>query len=298
MELTPKVLRDVQFRDRTRGAGYHHEDVDEFLEQAALGVEALLEKLRLATERAQRAEQAAAEASATDEALKRMLLMAQRTADQAVREAREEGDAMVAEARSQAESILADAEEGGRRAYESALAEGRASMEQAHEALRQVQREVEDLRGWVDMHKGHLLTALRDATAVVESLGLLSEPPLISSTNGGSVSVPEVDQSEIVLSSPVTQASHGAAEEVAPTGGWDQSYLEGLPVQPGSPEHSEAGQPREGAQMQSQPTGAPVAGASLSQDPTIAIDERALDTFFSDQDLGDERGQGRFRRHQ
>ena len=36
MEVSPKVLRDVQFREKIRG-GYHPEDVDEFLEQAAVG---------------------------------------------------------------------------------------------------------------------------------------------------------------------------------------------------------------------------------------------------------------------
>ena len=49
MELTPKVFRDVQFREKLRG-GYHPEDVDEFLEQAAVGVEEMTERLRLATE--------------------------------------------------------------------------------------------------------------------------------------------------------------------------------------------------------------------------------------------------------
>ena len=47
MELTPKVFRDVQFREKLRG-GYHPEDVDEFLEQAAVGVEELTERLRQA----------------------------------------------------------------------------------------------------------------------------------------------------------------------------------------------------------------------------------------------------------
>ena len=53
MEVSPKVLRDVQFREKMRG-GYHPEDVDEFLEQAAVGIEEMQDRLRDATERAER----------------------------------------------------------------------------------------------------------------------------------------------------------------------------------------------------------------------------------------------------
>ena len=33
-------------------------------------------------------------------------------------------------------------------------------------------------------------------------------------------------------------------------------------------------------------------------DQTMAFDEQALDSFFNEQDMGDERGLGRFRRRQ
>ena len=184
MELTPKVFRDVQFREKLRG-GYHPEDVDEFLEQAAQAVDALHEQLRQATENAQRAQQAATEASTTDDTLKRMLLIAQRTADQAVNEARQEADHMLAESRSQAASMLAEAEERGRRAYESGLAEGRASMEKVDEALRQARHEVEVLRAWVDQHKDHLLSVLREAQSLVEGAGFLTPPPVRAAAGPG-----------------------------------------------------------------------------------------------------------------
>jgi hypothetical protein len=37
---------------------------------------------------------------------------------------------------------------------------------------------------------------------------------------------------------------------------------------------------------------------TLPGDQTMAFDEQALDSFFNDQDMGDERGLGRFRRRQ
>jgi DivIVA domain-containing protein len=328
MELTPKVFRDVQFREKLRG-GYHPEDVDEFLEQAAAGVEELTERLRQATERAQRAEKASAEASATDESLKRVLLMAQRTADQAVREAREEADNAIREAREEADravseakakarALVADAEERGRRAYEGAVAESRATMEKAEAALAQVRQDVEALRGWVDTHRSHLLGVLNEARSLVENVGLLSEPPpVVSSADVVDV----VDVADGMARPPGPARDEGAptgehlglgpqAEDGAPTSDWDPRYLEDRgggpsearpsPVRPGANQEALAlagerigeatgGGPGEG---ESGPAPAPPEVA------TIALDERALDSFFSERDLGEERGPSRFRRRQ
>ncbi len=315
MEVTPKVFRDVQFREKLRG-GYHHEDVDEFLEQAAAGVEVLVDQLHQATERAQRAEQAASEATATDDALKRMLLMAQRTADQAVHEAREQADALVADARSQADRILADAEQRGSQAYESALAEGRANMEKCDEELRQAQQEVEALKGWVTLHKAHLLGVLHDAEALVEKAGLLSEPPAVSS-RAQLVSGELFHDDEFMPVNPEAVANSEDPGQVPadplPTGEWDPGDLSGLhdPDQPGQEQYAQSeqmlhDQATEAVPAAQQSTGqVPEEGAGAaevarhagpSDDATLSIDERALDSFFSDQELGDDRGPGRFHR--
>ena len=88
MDVSPKTLREVEFREKMRG--YHPEDVDHFLEEVAAGLEVLQDRLRQAVERAQRAEAAAAEAEGSDETLRKTLVLAQRTADMAVQEAREQ----------------------------------------------------------------------------------------------------------------------------------------------------------------------------------------------------------------
>lgn len=314
MEVTPKVFRDVQFREKLRG-GYHPEDVDEFLEQAAVGVEALYEQLEQANERARRAEQSANEATATDEALKRMLVIAQRTADQAVSEARQESDKLLSESRAQAESILADAEERGRRAYESGLAEGQASMERANEALRQAQQEIEGLRSWVDVHKNHLLAILRDAQSLVENAGLLSEPPQVTvelPPDG-----PQEGEGEHFLGGGDEDANYApghADQSEDATGEWDPHYLQGLDhgegnapgVPEAGPEGSYAAAPEAGvaagggpgAAVFAQGQAADAGARQVPGTPAMAIDERALDNFFSDQDLREERGLGRFRRRQ
>lgn len=348
MELTPKVFRDVQFREKLRG-GYHPEDVDEFLEQAAVASEAVLEQLRLANERAQRAEQAASEATGTDETLKRMLLMAQRTADQAVREAKDEAERLLADARVKAQTIVAEAEARARASYEAAVNERRATMEAADVALRQAQQESEALRSWVDLHRTHLLGIMKDAQALIENAGLVSEPPPVTPLPAVWSSQPG-EAGRVAL-----QEREASAHREGDTGEWDPRYLdemgnrqpvpggvqgghiapsenagngiEGAPGdQPGQAgaaytgwRHAGPAGNRETAGEQTLAEGeaglgpsgpggpeagtglggAPVAGQHSSGESAMAFDERALDNFFSEQDLGDDRGLGgRFRRRQ
>ncbi|HET9061587.1 MAG TPA: DivIVA domain-containing protein [Acidimicrobiales bacterium] len=426
MELTPKVFRDVVFREKMRG-GYHPEDVDEFLEQAALAAEALQERLRQLTDRAQRAEQAANDATATDEALKRMLLMAQKTADQAVREARDEADRALAEAKRQAALIVADAEERGRRTYEGAITEGRDRMAELERAVAKRQQEVEALQSWVELEKGHLLRVLRGAEEAVANAGMMSEPPDVpkadipkadipagseqaaggnqvpgdrvpgdrvagngetphgerdagdgpagepsanarpggpegalsqrSSSGGASQGASGDDTGEVVdiadnpgrhaqpalpgQSGSMADGQYRASQGRLSDGEWDPSYLANLGRGTGAEGHSPATEvgpaaaprtyyPSPGGQRpsdyrpgergpgergpgdsrpvderpgdhrpgdQGAPSNAkPGSGHSPEDDETLAFDERALDSFFSEQELGDERGMGRFRR--
>lgn len=372
MDVTPKAFRDVQFREKLRG-GYHPEDVDEFLEQAALGLEVMLERLQQATERAERAEQAASEANASDEALKRMLLLAQRTVDQAVKEAQDDADQLLSESRAQSEALLAearaesealiagsraqyealvgesqakadallaDAEERGRAAYEGHLAEGRASVEKASTALQQAQQESWALRSWVDEHRAHLLQVLGDAVALVESAGLLSEPPPVSALDTSDlqtgpvpeiptapgmfeaaefetaeveapqveapeieapeIEAAEVDEVDLVLPSPYDD------EQSEPLTIEDPQAREPLPAPPAGP----VDEMQEDGQNTTEQEDGPVVDAGtvvLDDGPTarpvddeqpLGFDERALDSFFSEQDLGDQRSTGRFRRRQ
>src|SRR3546814_5453302 len=55
MDVTPQVLHDVEFREAKRG-GYNTQDVDEFLERLAVGLERLDAQLREARQRAEAAE--------------------------------------------------------------------------------------------------------------------------------------------------------------------------------------------------------------------------------------------------
>jgi cell division initiation protein len=108
MELTPKVFDDVEFRERFRG--YDPDEVDAFLEQVARSVQDLDKKLKEALDRAEKAEARAREAGDADEALRRTLVLAQRTADAAVSEAETRAAALLAEAEGKAATAQSDAD--------------------------------------------------------------------------------------------------------------------------------------------------------------------------------------------
>ncbi|MDQ2651240.1 MAG: DivIVA domain-containing protein, partial [Actinomycetota bacterium] len=100
MELTSQVLHDAEFREAKRG-GYNTQDVDEFIEQvkgeheradaeARQRIDALEARVIEAERRAAEANERASSTSDADETLKRTLVLAQRTADAAIKEAEEQ----------------------------------------------------------------------------------------------------------------------------------------------------------------------------------------------------------------
>jgi cell division initiation protein len=182
MEVSPKTFREVEFREKMRG--YHPEDVDQFLEQMATAVEAINERLQQADERVhqadervQRAEAAAAEAGNSDETLRRTLVLAQRTADLAVQEAREQASQLVASAEQQAQGIMSEAEDRARRLHGEALADVHAELAKLEATRAQAQQEVDALSRWATEHRAHLTASLREALAQIDKAGLLTPPP-------------------------------------------------------------------------------------------------------------------------
>lgn len=206
MEVSPKTLREVEFREKMRG--YHPEDVDHFLEQVAAGIEVLQDRLRQAVERAQRAESAASEAGGADDTLRKTLVLAQRTADLAVQEAREQASRILANAEQQAQAMLAEAEEQGKRTLEDTIAECRAELDGLEAARAQAQNDVDTLQQWLDEHKAHLQDSLSEAMAAVERAGVLwpapSTRPVDPGMRSGSIPVPDLPPSRSDLLDPDT----------------------------------------------------------------------------------------------
>jgi cell division initiation protein len=213
MDLTARVLHEAEFREAKRG-GYNTQDVDEFLERLAIAVDRQDAALREARSRLAAAEQHAAEAehrleelerrgpgpaSDADETLKRTLVLAQRTADAAIREAEERAARMVAAAEDEAARLLADAHEATAQAYADAEEEARRAQHAARTRvlaeLQELEGAREVLRGDVDLLERHieeqrdrLRVAIRELQAIVEDPAALREVPVPAVTP---VEIPE-----------------------------------------------------------------------------------------------------------
>jgi DivIVA domain-containing protein len=191
MEVTGKVLREVEFRDRLRG--YDTDEVDEFLEKVAVGVDALnarIEELetRLASQ-PKPAEPAIAPAPAMpsmdDDAIRRTLVLAQRTADLAVGEAREEAARLVEEAKTEAETLVARAEEAARRLRAEAEEEMQARVARLGEERERLDREVRSLTRMVEGERERLTESLSAALRYVrETLAVGDEAAARASAEG------------------------------------------------------------------------------------------------------------------
>src|SRR5579859_3998501 len=119
MDLTPETLRSATFRDKLRG--YHPDDVDEFLESVARGLEVLLARLRDATEKA-RTMAPSEPPQKADDAVK-TLALAQRTADLAIHEAKAEAERLVRAAEQKSHRLIAGTEDSAAQLAEQAQAD-------------------------------------------------------------------------------------------------------------------------------------------------------------------------------
>ena len=147
-EVSPTHLREgVEFSVKLRG--YDPEQVDDFLDRVADGVEQLQQQLRAATERAVRAEGSAAEHAETEVALRRTLVLAQRTADEVVKEAEERAGAIVGDAERRAADIVAAAEREAARTAKKAQKTLRDDIDRLEVARTALEADVESLRSFL-----------------------------------------------------------------------------------------------------------------------------------------------------
>ncbi|HET7489107.1 MAG TPA: DivIVA domain-containing protein [Acidimicrobiales bacterium] len=173
MDVSPQTIRQVEFREKLRG--YHQDDVDEFLERVAAAFEIMQERLRLANDRAVRAEAAAGSTREDDEALRRTLVLAQRTADLAVQEGRDQAARMLESAETEAAAMRAEAEEESRRLLEDSQAQVRADVARLEATKRQLDEDVERLSRYLDEHRERAKAVLAEASANLDAA--LQLPP-------------------------------------------------------------------------------------------------------------------------
>ncbi len=204
MEISGKVLREVEFRDRLRG--YDTDEVDEFLEKVAVAVDELQAELaRLVEEVGRRREEGP---SSDDESMKRMLVLAQRTADLAVSEARQEADRLLEEARAQSEALLSHAHEAVRRMRDDAEREIHSRLGRLESEHERLQGSVRSLGTLLGTERARLIDGLSAAMHFVEET-------LSMSDELGSTLEPS--------RSGERRGARPVGEEIGPTGGDDGS---------------------------------------------------------------------------
>lgn len=208
-------IREVEFRERMRG--YHQEDVDEFLEQVAKGVEVLETQLTQAREELARmkanppvAASSTASGDFSDDVIQRTLIVAQKAADQLRDDAESEAREIRAEAQRQAERILGEArttarliEEERRKNLLQELAQLEAEFNRRQEQLANIVSRDRVVRQKITDEIGGLLSLVR-AAEVPTTESLLSSQ---SSSTG--VQIPEEPrtQSEAVITADDNESS-------------------------------------------------------------------------------------------
>lgn len=148
MDVTPQVINEVEFHQKMRG--YDPDEVDDFLERVAVAVEQLQDRTRQAEQRAVSAERRAAEigerakgappAAPTNEAeeteaIRRTLVLAQRTADAAIKEAEEDAKRTLHSAQEQVQRLYTEAQEQARKLVTDAESEARKSSDETRQRL-------------------------------------------------------------------------------------------------------------------------------------------------------------------
>ncbi len=179
-------LRTVEFRETLKG--YHRDDVDEYLEKAAVEAEGLQEQLRQSGERLRKAaeeiarleaELAAAPAAeaapvveaapVADDALQRTLILAQKFVDETKADAEAQAAQIVADAQAQASRIQTESEQRLREEITRLEASRHTLSGEVESMSRQLETERERLRGALTEMLGWVDGALRPAQAEDDS---------------------------------------------------------------------------------------------------------------------------------
>ena len=179
MELTPQELREVEFRERWRG--YDPDDVDDFLERAAVALDELHERLREYTERAMVAEQRLTEGADAEGALRHTLVLAQRTADNAVAEAQETAARMLRDAEERGRAIVGEARQEADRVAAESQHQVRVDVTLLETAKVQLQADIDALEQYLSEERAHVRSSLTELMWRLEervSGGLSPRPEL------------------------------------------------------------------------------------------------------------------------
>jgi DivIVA domain-containing protein len=189
MEMSREVIENFQFRESRKG--YDMREVDDFLEKLAVAFAQVQERLREAEQRAEAAQARVAEAQRraaeaerrvaesesqpraeveTDETetLRRTLILAQRTADAAIKEAEEHARQVRAEAEAHAAGLRSSAEAEARVSMEEARRQVTEEMHQLEGVRDSMQQDIRLLEAHVEEHRERLRASVNDLQRVID----------------------------------------------------------------------------------------------------------------------------------
>ncbi len=206
MDVTPRELREIDFR--TEWKGYHRDDVDDLLERAAATIEALNERVRQVVERADALQAASTQGEPatreTEDMLRRTLVLAQRTADEAVAEAQTEARRITDEADTHARRVVSEAEANARRVAEGERQRLEAEVLDLGARREALLADVEQLERFANDYRARLRSAIeRDLDT------LATRPPVVDSPRPRlhEVDIPAAANSPAPPPAPQPQAS-------------------------------------------------------------------------------------------
>ena len=205
MDVTPQSLRDVRFREKLRG--YNPEDVDEFVTKVASLVDSLQREVyELRAQLQQRPlsssnEGAPAEpptaTSDAEESLKRTLVLAQRTADLAIQEARAEATRILDEAEAERARLDGELAQLRSQLMGEARREAEEEMHRLATLRTQLLADVSALEGHAAAQREHLRTYFTDQLAGLER-GAMSagDRPVLQAGDDGVIALPAADAAD------------------------------------------------------------------------------------------------------
>ncbi len=216
--------------------GYNVDEVDEYLEKAALEAEALQEQVRQSTERLRQASERIgrleaelrdrpatapnADDAVAEESLQRTLLLAQKFVDQAKRESEAEAAELVAAANAQAAVTLSEAEKQAEEMTTEAEHRLRDEVSRLEGMRGQLATDVENMARHLESERNRLRGALSEILKWVDenvqpanSLMGVKPKPTPADRAVGEPSLPEADDGAPTLN---LQSASGAAVSGAP----------------------------------------------------------------------------------
>jgi DivIVA domain-containing protein len=169
-------LRTVEFRETLKG--YHRDDVDEYLEKAAVEAEGLQEQLRQSGERLRQAAErisqletqleqqpapvARADASVPDDTLQRTLLLAQKFVDETKADSEAQAARIIAEADAKARQVTEQAQSQASRVAAESEQRLREEIARLEDSRGRLSREVETMNRHLEGERSRLRSALSE----------------------------------------------------------------------------------------------------------------------------------------